>query len=510
MTPTTSTLTAPVQLVWYKRDLRISDHAPLGTAAAAGPVLPLYIHEPTLVHAADCSAQHSRFLAECLACLRGRLQALGADLLELTGEAVVVLEHVWQATRFAVLWSHQETTGALAFARDRAVADWCRQRGVVLREMAQNGVLRGAAYRDPPPNWNQHFRERLFAPPLPVPVAIRFSGLPALFDASPAPSGRGSDKPARLAGGRAPAEFLLGCFFSERLLHYRGAISSPLTAPEGCSRLSPYLALGVVSMREVAAALTVQHARAREGGDAAQQAEVEDALQFYVERLYWRSAYLQLFEADPSLEMVSQHPGTRGLRETEFNEKWFLRWQAAETGYPFIDAGLRMLAETGWVNMRLRGTLISFAVNELWLHWREPALFLAREFLDYEPGIHYSQMQIHSGTALSTHPLMYNPVKQAQDHDPRGEFVRKWLPQLAKVPTEFIFEPWKMPRAVQAGCGVHIGQQYPAPLVPYEAAGHAARTLVMAARDHRPPPALAYTRQRLADLRTQRQGDLFG
>jgi len=160
--------------------------------------------------------------------------------------------------------------------------------------------------------------------------------------------------------------------------------------------------------------------------------------------------------------------------------------------------------------MRLRGTVISFAVNELWLHWKEPALFLAREFLDYEPGIHYSQMQIHAGTYLSTHPLMYNPVKQAQDHDPRGDFVRRWLPVLAKVPTEFIFEPWKMPRAVQAACGVRIGQQYPAPIVPYEAAGNAARVTVEAARAYQQLPSLAYPRQRLAELRAMRQGDLFG
>jgi deoxyribodipyrimidine photo-lyase len=302
----------------------------------------------------------------------------------------------------------------------------------------------------------------------------------------------------------------LNTFFEGKLLGYREAISSPLTAPTGCSRLSPYLAMGVVSMKEIAAVMAERHAYAKLNCSAQELSRVEDALQFYVERLYWRSAYLQTFEADSSLELVSQHPGTRGLRESEFNERWFARWQAAETGYPFIDAGLRMLRETGWINMRLRGTLISFAVNELWLHWKEPALFLAREFLDYEPGIHYSQMQIHAGTYLSTHPLMYNPVKQAQDHDSRGDFVRMWLPSLAKVPTEFIFEPWKMPRAVQVACGVHIGQQYPAPVVPYEAAGNAARTTIEAARAYRQLPSLAYSRQRLTELRAMRQGSLFG
>ena len=494
------------QVVWFKRDLRVTDHAPLLQASTSGPVLAMYVHEPAFVQEADCSRQHTAFLRECLNSLQHQLAALGGELVEEIGAVVDVFERVWQKTHFSVLWAHQETTTGIAFARDKAVAAWCARRGVVFREVAHSAVLRGRAFTEVGANWNQHFRTELFSSPLPSPKQITRANY-QVEQSWPTPTGSGSDKSGRVTGGRETAEKLLDSFLPSKLLGYRNAISSPLTAVQGCSRLSPYFALGVMSTREVAAAMLNVQAAAKISGEHTEQ--IDDALQFYVERLYWRSAYLQQFELDPSLEFVSQHPGTRGLRENEFNEKWFERWLAAETGYPFIDAGLRMLAHTGWVNMRLRGTLISFAVNELWLHWREPALHLAREFLDYEPGIHYSQMQIHAGTSLGTHPLMYNPVKQAQDHDPRGAFVKQWCPELAKVPLEFIFEPWKMPRAVQAGCSVHIGREYPAPVVPHEAAGHAARMLVTAAREYRPAPALAYSRLRLEGLKAQRQGDLF-
>jgi deoxyribodipyrimidine photo-lyase len=130
----------------------------------------------------------------------------------------------------------------------------------------------------------------------------------------------------------------------------------------------------------------------------------------------------------------------------------------------------------------LRGSLISFAVNELWLHWREPMLFLAREFLDYEPAIHWNQAQIHAGTAGSTGLLSYNPVKQARDQDPDGIFVRRWLPALSAVPDQYLFEPWTMPADVEQACGVKIGRDYPAPVVEYKAAGKLARDRVVAAQ----------------------------
>jgi len=130
----------------------------------------------------------------------------------------------------------------------------------------------------------------------------------------------------------------------------------------------------------------------------------------------------------------------------------------------------------------MRALLVSFSSYQLWNHWREPALHLAREFLDYEPGIHYPQVQMQSGVTGINTLRIYNPVKQARDQDPDGTFVRRWLPALRKVPDEFIFEPWTLPQALQAQCGVIIGRDHPAPIVDHVATARQARETLWALR----------------------------
>lgn len=143
-----------------------------------------------------------------------------------------------------------------------------------------------------------------------------------------------------------------------------------------------------------------------------------------------------------------------------------------------VDACVAMLRETGWINFRMRAMLVSVAAYPLWLHWRPVGLWLARQFLDYEPGIHWSQMQMQSGTTGINTTRVYNPIKQAQDHDPQGHFVRRWLPALRQVPNAWLFQPWLMPEAVQARAGVRVGQDIPVPLVDLDAATRSAKARV--------------------------------
>jgi deoxyribodipyrimidine photo-lyase len=130
-----------------------------------------------------------------------------------------------------------------------------------------------------------------------------------------------------------------------------------------------------------------------------------------------------------------------------------------------VDACMRSLKATGWLNFRMRAMLVSFSSYHLWLHWREPGLFLARQFLDFEPGIHWSQMQMQSGTTGINTLRMYSPTKQAHDQDPEGVFIRRWVPELARVPLPYLAEPWKMDVSVQRMAGCIIGVDYPAPVV---------------------------------------------
>lgn len=485
-------------VVWFKRDLRVRDHAPLAGGVTDGRVLPLYIHEPLLRGATDFAPQHAAFIAECLASLHEELLVRGTPLIQLTGTAVDSLEAIWQMTVFDVLRSHQETGNWFSYERDKAVAAWCQRRGVCWIQTPQNGVIRGSAAYRASKDWSAELEEYTASDPVKAPpVILGVEGIERIPLSVPPPLPIVDPvdiKAGRLRGGRSEAIRLLGDFFKSRILAYPGAVSSPLTAERGCSRLSPYLAFGVVSVREVILTMNRRLALPDVATFEFERERMIKAMRFFVDRIRWRSGYFQNMEAMPQLEFENINRAMDGLREGAFNQTSFDAWKDGHTGYPMIDACMKMLLHTGWINMRMRGMLISFAVNELWMHWREPGLFLARQFLDYEPAIHYNQLQIHAGTAGAMQLLSYNPVKQAQDLDPKGKFVRRWLPMLERVPDEFLFEPWRMPLAMQALHGIRLGVDYPVPIVDHVLAGRLARERVSSAQkrgssESTPPPA---------------------
>lgn len=148
-----------------------------------------------------------------------------------------------------------------------------------------------------------------------------------------------------------------------------------------------------------------------------------------------------------------------------------------ETGLPFVDACMRALIATGWLNFRARAMLVAAASYHLWLDWRTSGAVLARYFTDYEPGIHWPQVQMQSGTTGMNTVRIYNPVKQGYDNDPTGAFTRRWLPELADVPDRFLQEPWRW-----EGAGTVLDRTYPAPIVDPKAAAAAAREKVWAVR----------------------------
>ena len=465
-----------VGVVWYKRDLRVFDHAPLVEAARHRQVVPLYVYEPELVRAPDCAPQHIGFLNECLTELDQALSARGSPLVMQYGEITSVLRRVLDAYGPFTLYSHEETGNALSYARDKRVAAWCEANGIAWKEFPSNGVVRRLASRD---EWASIWMQRMRQPVLAAPD---FLGKPSA--APPVPNGlmqpgwmamEGSDKPNRQRGGRKQAALLVKEFFNKHLADYRYSMSSPLSAEESCSRLSPHFAYGTLSIREVVHKIWKTRAEVQAMPEPARPRGVLEGLKSFESRLHWHCHFIQKLESEPGIETRNVHRGFDGVREPHFDREYFERWCRGETGFPLIDACMKMLAETGWINFRMRALLVSFSSYQLWNHWREPALHLAREFLDYEPGIHYPQVQMQSGVTGINTLRIYNPVKQARDQDPDGVFVRRWLPALQPVPTEFIFEPWTMPAMLQQQTGVIIGQHYPEPVVDHLATARYAR-----------------------------------
>jgi len=471
-------------VVWFKRDLRLHDHAALNQALAGGPVLCLYLIEPSLWSQPDAAAQHYQFIKDSLRELALELKQRGGRLYVRTGEAVAVLDELFAMAPFASLHSHEETGNAATYNRDRAVAAWCRQHQVRWAESAQFGVVRRLADRDKwLPQWEAHMRAPCHA--LPALDATRFQPSPWSRQALPDLQALGLGAwvpPQRQSGGRSRGEAVLQEFLLNRCRSYRGGISSPLSAPTACSRLSAHLAYGTLSLREVVQATRSQiaHLNAQGKGPGTYGAQ---GLTAFLSRLHWHCHFIQKLESEPELEWRNVHRGYDGLREPDLNPAHFAALTQGRTGWPMVDACVAMLHQTGWLNFRMRAMLVSVAAYPLWLHWREVGLWLAREFLDYEPGIHWSQLQMQSGTTGINTTRVYNPIKQAQDHDPRGVFVRRWLPALRRVPDAWAFEPWRMPESVQLACGVRVSADaaagaadaWPLPLVDLAAATRSAK-----------------------------------
>ncbi len=163
------------------------------------------------------------------------------------------------------------------------------------------------------------------------------------------------------------------------------------------------------------------------------------ALRGFSSRLRWHCHFMQKLEDEPAIEWRNVARSVDGLRPGDgfhpsaIDQERLQAWREGRTGYPMVDACMRKLCATGWLNFRMRAMLVSFAAYHLWLHWREPGLFLARQFLDFEPGIHWSQMQMQSGTTGVNTLRIYSPTKQARDQDPQGLYIRQWVPEIGST-----------------------------------------------------------------------------
>jgi deoxyribodipyrimidine photo-lyase len=454
-------------LVWFKRDLRLHDHPALTLAAGLGRVLPVYVVEPELWAQPDASARQWEFVAESLTGLREDLSKLGAPLVIRVGDAVQVLASLCKRHGITRIVSHEETGNLWTYARDRQVAAWARSAGTDWIEVPQSGVVRRLPTRD---IWASVRDGFMAAPALPVPALLAVEGVePGLIPSARAMKLAADPVPHRQLGGRERGVELLDSFLAQRGEPYRVAMSSPLSAERACSRLSPHFALGTLSIREAVQLVAARQAE-RPGGKWA------GSLSSFQSRLAWRDHFMQKLEDQPSIEVRDLHP-VAVTRPREMDATRLDAWAAGETGLPFLDACMRYLQATGWLNFRMRAMVISVASYHLWLDWRATGAHLARMFTDYEPGIHWPQVQMQSGTTGINIPRIYNPVKQGLDQDPTGAFTRRWLPELGGVPDAFLQQPWLWPEAPRL-----LGRRYPEPIIDVASAAREARDLIWSAR----------------------------
>lgn len=439
-------------------------------------VLPLYVVEPNYWAQPFASARQWAFIRECLTELREALSTLGQPLIIRVGDVVDVLKKLSETYDVHTLHAHEESGNMWTFKRDLRVIDFCKSANIHYHEYPYNGIVRRLKSRDV---WASIRNKRMAQPLMPIPRHFADGG----FETEPLPLVSnpmfGDDHYKTIQkGGRKAAEALLVSFLEDRSKDYLYTISKPGGAEHFSSRLSPYLTWGVLSAREVHKAL--KHRKATLSPQ--DKKRFGRHLTAFTSRLSWRCHFIQKIEDQPLIEFECMHPAFEDMRPKKADPELFKAWITGQTGYPLIDACMRCLTETGWLPFRMRAMVVSFASYNLWLDWRVTGKHLARMFTDYEPGIHYSQLQMQSGVTGINAIRIYNPIKQSQDHDPNGRFIKHYVPELRDIPEDWIHEPWKMPALLQQSYGVIIGEDYPMPCVDREQSMRFARAELKEAR----------------------------
>ncbi|GGD07290.1 cryptochrome/deoxyribodipyrimidine photo-lyase family protein [Hyunsoonleella pacifica] len=448
-----------LHIVWLKRDLRLHDNEAIFNALKTKQrILLLYSFEPLLLNDPHYSERHWNFIKESLVDINNELEKYKSKVLVVQSDIIATINQLQTRYYISDIFSHQETGILATYERDKKFKRFCKNNLIQWHQNINNGVLRGLKDRE---GWSEKVDTFYAITPLSFQPEqnqlVTIEAINNLEQNFNIPDLTTPEFTSFQKGGRSTGKRYLKSFFTERYPNYMVHISKPELARTSCSRISPYIAWGNVSVREVY----------HEAYHLKETSKHKKALEGFMSRLRWQTHFIQKFEMEHTMEEASVNKGFHKLKKS-ISKRYQHAWKTGNTGYPLVDACMRCLNETGYLNFRMRALVVSFFTHNLWQPWQEATTHLSQMFLDFEPGIHFPQLQMQAGETGINMLRIYNPVKNSLEHDPDANFIKKWVSELKNLDIPFAHQPYLMTDMEQQFYNFKLGVDYPKPIVDLE------------------------------------------